>query len=224
MTKVVGFVLPAAALAFGSLSFKAKRGFLPAGENQILITAQVTIEERHHDELEITNHPVEHGAEITDHAYKRPPELFIECAWSNSPSRDTGIIGTAVGVATAVTGQLGALAAAAQPTIQAVDSILSGNNVNQAKAVYNKLLLLQASRQVFQVFTGKREYVNMLFQSLDTTTDVDSENILSIKCRLVQILVARTQVIVVPINTKAQASPQKTTPTLNKGQSKLIKK
>ncbi|TXH35307.1 MAG: hypothetical protein E6Q98_16070 [Rhodospirillaceae bacterium] len=48
------------------------------------LIAQVTIEESHHDELFITQHPVEAGAEITDHAVRRPAELILELGWSNS--------------------------------------------------------------------------------------------------------------------------------------------
>lgn len=48
------------------------------------IIANVTVEERSVDELIITQHPVEQGASITDHAFKRPPSLTIIAAWSNS--------------------------------------------------------------------------------------------------------------------------------------------
>ena len=48
------------------------------------IVAQVTIEEEHHDKLIITNHPVEQGAMISDHAYKMPAMLTIRAGWSNS--------------------------------------------------------------------------------------------------------------------------------------------
>ena len=46
--------------------------------------ANVTLEEDHNDEIEITDHPVEYGASITDHAFKRPPSVIITCGWSNS--------------------------------------------------------------------------------------------------------------------------------------------
>jgi len=46
--------------------------------------AYVTLEERHHDELVITDHPVEQGASISDHAYKKPAEVTLTLAWSNS--------------------------------------------------------------------------------------------------------------------------------------------
>lgn len=46
--------------------------------------AYLTIEENHADELAITDHPVERGAAISDHAYKRPAQVTIRAGWSNS--------------------------------------------------------------------------------------------------------------------------------------------
>lgn len=46
--------------------------------------AYVTFEERHHDELMITDHPVEQGAAISDHAYKKPVEVTLTIGWTNS--------------------------------------------------------------------------------------------------------------------------------------------
>lgn len=52
----------------------------------------VTIEERHHDELVITDHPVEQGAAISDHAYKKPSELTMTIGWSNSSLASIGTL------------------------------------------------------------------------------------------------------------------------------------
>lgn len=46
--------------------------------------AYVTLREQHHDELVITDHPVEQGAAISDHAYKKPAEVVLTIGWSNS--------------------------------------------------------------------------------------------------------------------------------------------
>lgn len=46
--------------------------------------ADVTIEEQHVDRMRITEHPVEQGAAITDHAYKMPAQVTIRAGWSNS--------------------------------------------------------------------------------------------------------------------------------------------
>lgn len=51
-----------------------------------LFIDQVTIEEKHHDEMEITQHPIAQGAPITDHAYKKPSELTLFIGWSQGGS------------------------------------------------------------------------------------------------------------------------------------------
>ena len=48
------------------------------------IIAGVTVDEIGRDDLEITRHPVELGAAITDHAYKLPAEIIIRCGWTGS--------------------------------------------------------------------------------------------------------------------------------------------
>lgn len=46
-------------------------------------SATVTITETHADELQITEHPVQQGADIADHAYKKPAEITVECGWND---------------------------------------------------------------------------------------------------------------------------------------------
>jgi hypothetical protein len=46
--------------------------------------AEVTVSEDHEDDLVITQHPVEYGAAITDHAYKQPSQLRLRVGWSAS--------------------------------------------------------------------------------------------------------------------------------------------
>ncbi len=48
------------------------------------IRPQVVVEETSRDSLFITNHPVEKGAAISDHAFKLPAECEMRCAWSDS--------------------------------------------------------------------------------------------------------------------------------------------
>lgn len=52
------------------------------------ITAQCVVEEKHTDELSITDHPVEQGAQVTDHAFKRPEQVTLTFGWSESISLD----------------------------------------------------------------------------------------------------------------------------------------
>ena len=65
-----------------------KRGIF--GKEGTTVLPHATVEEKHSDDLEITDHPVEFGASITDHAFKRPAEIVIQMAFSNTPSVISG--------------------------------------------------------------------------------------------------------------------------------------
>lgn len=71
--------------------------FMPYPRSIGGIIAQVTIEESATDDLVITEHPVEQGAPIADHAFKRPSNVTIRAGWSVSGSYDlsaeTGVYG-----------------------------------------------------------------------------------------------------------------------------------
>lgn len=132
--------------------------------------ADVTIEEKHKDELKITEHPTEVGAPINDHAYKEAPEVSMKVGWSESAGKLNGLVG---------------------------DSFLSGNT--SLNIVYQTLLQLQESAVPLVISTGKRLYTNMLIKSLGCSTDLQTENVLMIdltfkKINLVQ--TSETEVLV----------------------------
>lgn len=159
------------------------------------IAAQVTIEELHHDDLVITEHPVELGAPITDHAYKRPSELTLRCGWSNS-----GIESLTSSVA-------------------AFSSAFKGGSLTglqYATKVYDQLLKLQASRIPFDIVTGKRTYQNMLIRSLATATEQKSEYSLFATLTCHQIIIVKTEVVAIP-QREVHATPESTAATENLG-------
>jgi hypothetical protein len=194
-----GLVMAGAQLGLQSVIIKPKRAIGP-------FVAHVTIRERHVDELDIVDHPVEQGAQISDHAFKRPPEVTIECAWSNSP-RAAGLVGGLVG---AVTG-----------TVAGVQSILSGNSPDQVRDIYHKLIALQASATLIDVFTGKRPYRDMLIRSLLVETDKDTEHVLSVTVTLRQVLIATVRVVTIAAPKEDQADPESTLPAVDKGTKQL---
>lgn len=159
------------------------------------IEAHVTLEEIGVDELQITEHPVELGANINDHAFKRPSELVIRCGWSNS-SLDA-LLGAVDGLLTALSGG---------------DAFGS----DYVSGVYNQLLALQQSRSPFSVATGKRIYQNMLMRSLHTTTDDKTENVLMVTMVCREILIVHTRATTLPPRDQ-QAEPQDTAETTNRG-------
>lgn len=215
-----GFVMPALTLGLGAVSVKTKRGFVPMTGNGVGLDPHVTLEENHFDDLEITEHPVEQGAAIADHAFKRPGEVVIKCAWSNSPPGSGGLLGTATGLAAAIGGSGLRTVIGAATT---VGSLLSGAGASSANAIYGQFLALQRARELLTVYTGKRKYSNMLIKSIAVTTDAKSENalMLTITCR--EVLLVATSVVKVTIAPKTSAAKSKFGQIKDFGQAQLNK-
>lgn len=62
--------------------------FLPYRRSIGGIYAQITVDEQHTDEVQITDHPVEAGAPISDHAFARPQQVAITAGWSKATAFD----------------------------------------------------------------------------------------------------------------------------------------
>ena len=184
----IGYVSTAGLIGLNSVLVKPTRSIGP-------FTAQITVKEQHEDTLEITDHPVEQGAVISDHAFKMPAKLTLEVGWSNSPSK-AGLVEGLVGAATS--------------TVAGAQSILSGNSQQQVRDLYAKLLKLQSDAIPFEIFTGKRRYSDMLIQSISTTTEKNTENILMLTLSCRQVIIVRTSVVLVPADMAKQANPQST--------------
>ena len=157
------------------------------------IIPDVTIEEHHTDDLTITDHPVEQGAAITDHAFKNPSEVTMHVGWTNANLLLSSIVS---------------------------GSIFSGT-IGSVDDLYNKLLALQESRQVFDLVTGKRTYNNMLIKRIAVTTNKDTENCLIVAITMRQVIIVQTvATILAPIS--AQSQPSLTGAVQNAG-SKIVK-
>ena len=200
MQLITGALAVASILGQDSILIKPKRGIGP-------IKAQVTIEEIHLDELEITDQPVESGVRISDHAWRRPAELTLKCGWSNSPGSQ-GLISS---LNSAITG-----------TVGGITSLLGGNSSSQVKEIYAKMLALQRSRELMDVFTGKRVYRNMMIKSLSTTTDKETEQALLLTIVLKEVIIAVTRVLTISAPAENQASPGTTSSVLNNGAKQLM--
>jgi hypothetical protein len=156
------------------------------------ISIQATLEEILTDNLNVTEHPVEQGAAITDHAYKMPSEVVLRCGWSNS--------------------SLESLSGAAS-------AIFNGGslpNATYVSSIYSQLLALQESRVPFDITTSRRKYSNMLITGLQVTTDNRSNQILMVQATCRQILIVNTQATTLPPR-ENQADPESTAETENEG-------
>lgn len=93
VTNLVSAAAAGRMLAFDGQPGDANGGYLAfgrsfgVGSQTGVFVDQLTVREDHRDEMVITEHPVAIGpgpAPVSDHAYVRPPELTLECFWSNS--------------------------------------------------------------------------------------------------------------------------------------------
>lgn len=141
----------------GSLLFAKKRSIMG-------LFADVTIEEQHSDELNITEHPVESGSPISDHAYMSPPEVTIKLGWSESAGKLNGLLGNSF--------------------IAGTPSLIG---------IYEALQALQRNKIRLVVMTGKRLYTDMLIKSLKVTTDIESENALMVTMTLRKVFITTVQ-------------------------------
>ncbi|MBG6243107.1 MAG: hypothetical protein EKE20_15395 [Candidatus Symbiopectobacterium sp. Dall1.0] len=132
-----------------------------------LIVPSVVVSEKHSDRLEITEHPVEVGAEVSDHAYKCAAEVVVQVGFAGG--------GSLLDFAHKLTA-----------------TNLTGLSPRET---YQALLKLQSDRIPFDVVTGKRLYKNMLLQHLEVTTDRVSENVLNATLTLREVMITRTQSI-----------------------------
>jgi hypothetical protein len=226
----IGQVNASAQLGTDTILVRPKRQF---GQ----FTADVVIREVHTDVLEITDQPVEQGASIADHAYKKPAELVIEMMWSNSPQNGyppPAIPGPAQEVTTVITdalqglaGPLDAIASEVRQVVQLatpsppqpmqLSANFAGAGVDQVREVSAKLLELQQSRIPFDVVTGKRAYTNMLVRTLMQTTDKETENSLHITATLRQVIIAQTVTRSIAAPAANQQDPQSTSQATDKG-------
>ncbi|ENZ8703445.1 phage baseplate protein [Klebsiella aerogenes] len=134
-----------------------------------LIVPSVVVSEKHSDTLEITEHPVETGAPVSDHAYKRPSEVVMEVGFAGGGS-----------------------------LLDFIDTSSLGLTLSLSpKETYQQILDLQTSRIPFDVVTGKRLYSNMLIRSIEVTTDRTSENVLMAVLTLREVIITQTQQIAV---------------------------
>lgn len=165
----------------------------------------VAIAEDHQDELEITTHPVEQGATISDHAYKLPATLNLQIGWSTSTS-----------LSSAAPSILGLVGQPVQP-LDVASLFTGGGQDIFIHTIYQQFLTLQSNRTLLTVYTGKRVYQNMLLQTIGERTSAQTEHALILTLTLKEIILAKVQTTSVPTNPNAQSNSQVTSPSINQG-------
>lgn len=159
------------------------------------VTISAAIEEVYSDEVIVTEHPVENGAPVNDHAFMRPREILMKCGWSNADYQ--ALLGSAV----------------ASFDDTGANTMATGTYVD---AIYSQLLQIQAKRERVDVVTTRRKYSNMLITGLSVVTDQKSGSALMLTASLKQVIIVSTQATKLPPRAN-QANPAATAETQNAG-------
>lgn len=225
-----GQVDASTSLGVDSILIKPKRAIGP-------FEAHVTIREVHTDEVEVTNQPVDQGATVSDHAFRRPSRIVIECMWSNSPQQSPPPPQPApVALPLVVPPVIESIGLEQDPIAinlpaQSLpinvgspmeQALMTGNSIEQVRDIYQKLLDLQRSFIPMDVFTGKRDYSNMVIESLVQTTGVETENSLHIVATLREVLIAQVTLRTIGASKENQTQPSSTMPMEDRGRVDLV--
>ncbi|AUG99753.1 hypothetical protein CWC46_07910 [Prodigiosinella confusarubida] len=137
-----------------------------------VMVPSVVVSERHSDALEITEHPVEKPTSsaagfVADHAYRRPSEVVMEVGFAGGGS-----------------------------LLDLLDTSNLGISLGLSpKEVYASFLDMQRNRELLDVTTGKRQYINMLLRAIEVTTDKTTENVLSAVLTLRELILTSTTTV-----------------------------
>ncbi|MDE9590251.1 phage baseplate protein, partial [Xenorhabdus bovienii] len=155
------------------------------------------ISEKHMDATEITEHPVQRGAAISDHAYDKPSEVTMEIGFAGGGSLIDGFD---------------------IPSISIFDFDTGDILGKSPKEVYEQLLKLKASKEPFDVITGKRRYRNMLIRAIEVTTDKTSENVLMVTLTLREVIIVELATVKgVTAPPERMKYPLDTSPAIDRG-------
>lgn len=132
----------------------------------------VTIQETHEIEYEITTNPLETGVSVGDHKYRLPYKLTIQGMVSDTPLHATA--GT-----------------------NGVDQFTSTAST-RSKAAFDAILSLGESTDFLTVQTGLKVYQNMQVKKFTTSQDKDSSRALLFTLDLLEVDVVTTQIVNLP--------------------------
>lgn len=148
--------------------------------SDLSILLDASVSETHTSAASITSHPVERGANITDHVHREPDTITIQGIISNTPTRfPEGTVGVAL--------------------IRSVANLVSGVSNDLAKTGYEQLRQLVEGKELIKIVTTLREYNDMLLENLTVTRDADNGDCLNFSVTARQVrLISTSSVAAIP--------------------------
>lgn len=143
------------------------------------LTLDAALSEHHGVQVEVTQHPVEKGPNISDHRRPKPRVVTLEGIVSNTPMpqpNDPSVTTVSRGIAFASRSKY-------DPT--------------RVGTAYQQLLDLSASDQLITIVTGLETYDNMTMVSLDVPRDARTGEALNFTAVFTEIIVVENALVTV---------------------------
>lgn len=197
-----------------------------AGGSLISIAFDATIREQHISTSIVTEHPVEKGANVSDHVRPELDKLSVDVFVTNTPihlptTNMAGVGGrvSPLDLTVPVKNQLpiavpgvGAILAGAgvlDSTItQRVQVLQFDSEFDRVRDIYDALRTLEESATLVSVFTSLREYDNMIIKSLSAPRTVQDGNAITFTFEAQAIRFVETKRVPAP-KTKTTAPTKK---------------
>lgn len=192
----ISILFNAAALAQAAMSppFKTQISG-QAGSYLDVITVDATMQEVHTFSNEVTEHPVEQGANIADHIRRKPIEVRLSGIISETPLDTT--------LADAAVRSIPGLGIAATAT-QSVASLLSKSAI--VRDAYNTLRAMRDAGQLVVLWTPYRAYTSMAITDLQITRDTSGGEALQFTATFREVLTVESASTIVQQPTLAQSA------------------
>lgn len=191
-------------MALLSILFPKFRTSFKNDKGEGILTFDVTLNEDAQFSAEVSDNPVESGPEVTDHIQLKNPKLSFEGIVSETPLDLLASITGGVTSAVSVLGQqtLPPAVASAAAVASGVTAGFIGDRIfggSQDKATQAQELLIRAYEQktLLKVITKRREYSNMVIETLRFPRDPQTGRALRFSIELRQIRIVQAQIAVV---------------------------
>lgn len=159
------------------------------------ITIDASISEQHNSEVDVTDHEVEEGSLISDHARVRPSTLVLECLVSNTPIN--------IGQAQRIVESNGFAFTSTNPSDQ-----LRGVQ-GHAELTFAKLEALRDQTKLITVVTALKTYENMILTSLSVPRNSSTGESLRFTAGFKNVTLVKNQTTEVKITTTPQGRGKK---------------
>lgn len=162
------------------------------------IEFDAVIRDTHEASAEITDHPVERGADVSDHVRKNLDSVTLEVVVSNEPIRQPGSQMEGV-----TSGQAGLEIREPAPfglglVVAKANVLVFDGEFDRVRTVHEELLRLMNEGVVVGILTSLREYENMLLRRVSPIREAATGDSLRATVEAREIIIVESEVVDVP--------------------------